>query len=276
MIREWIRTAAIAARNAALGSNLASLALITRPRQLVGYGSEALFLLDAMQQRRSLPERNVVDAIPGAPREVEIRLTGRGDAMWLGSVGSYHADLLGLLILCRVLEPRVVFEIGTFHGWSALHFALNTAADAEVFTLDLPPGSSEPKLKTTVVDRAFVREGSAVQRYAFSGSDLASKIRTLRGDSATFDFSPWHERVDLFFVDGAHSYEYVRSDTEHALRCLRPGGALAWHDFGRLGVNGVRQYLIELAASGLKINVVPGGSLAYAVDVNSSRLTAVP
>ena len=54
------------------------------------------------------------------------------------------------------------------------------------------------------------------------------------------------------------------------------GGALAWHDFGRLGVNGVRKYLIELAASGLKINVVPGGSLAYAVDVNSSRLAAVP
>lgn len=272
MLREWIRTGAIAARNVAFGSNLASLGLVTRPRRLVGYASEALFLLDAMEQRRMLPERNVIDSLADAPMDVEIRLTGRGDATWLGTIGSYQADLLGLLILCRVVHPRVVFEIGTFHGWSALHLAMNTAADAEIYTLDLPPGEAEPRLPTTVMDRAIGREGSTVRRYAFSGTDLEARIRTLRGDSATFDFSPWHRAVDLFFVDGAHSYDYVRSDTHQAFKCLRPGGAIAWHDFGRSGVNGVQRYLTELRARGVAVNVVPGGSLAYAVNVDTATL----
>lgn len=76
-------------------------------------------------------------------------------------------------------------------------------------------------------------------------------------------YSPWHGQVDFFFVDGAHSYEYVKSDTENALRCVREGGIIAWHDFGRRGVNGVSRLIGELAAEGQKIYVVPGGSLAY-------------
>jgi hypothetical protein len=36
--------------------------------------------------------------------------------------------------------------------------------------------------------------------------------------------------MDLIFVDGAHSYEYVKNDTVKGLEMLRPGGIIAWHD----------------------------------------------
>jgi predicted O-methyltransferase YrrM len=36
--------------------------------------------------------------------------------------------------------------------------------------------------------------------------------------------------MDLVFVDGAHSYEYVKNDTEKGWEMLRPGGIIAWHD----------------------------------------------
>jgi hypothetical protein len=94
--------------------------------------------------------------------------------------------------------------------------------------------------------------------------DIASKIQPLFGDSASFDYSPFIDRIDLFFIDGAHSYEYVRSDTLNALKCCRPGGVIAWHDFGRAGVNGVSRWLVEFSKQ-YPVFAVPGGSLAFCV-----------
>lgn len=265
MLFEWVRTAAIAARNIAVGSNLASSVLITRPRALVGYASESMFLLRAMRQHRGLPERQVYEVVPHRERDFTIALAECADSSWFGPVASFLVDLIALCTLCRLLEPRVVFEIGTLRGSSTLHLGLNSPEDAKVYTLDLPPGQQQFSLPATVSDVETARTGTSTTKYAFSGTDVERKIHTLHADSATFDFSPWHGQVDLFFIDGAHSYEYVRSDTERALACVRPGGALAWHDFGRAGVNGVSRYLTELAAGGLDVFVVPGGSLAYAV-----------
>lgn len=265
MIGEWMRAVGIAARNAVIGSNLASWRLLGRPTSFVRFASESMFLLDAMRQRRGFPERNVLERFPDGPRELSVRLDGRPDPPWLGPITSYLADLIALCQLCQVIQPRVVFEIGTFHGYSTLHLALNTPADAVVYSLDLPRDQPELALGATVMDVAIAREGVTTSTYAFSGREVESKIRLLQGDSATFDFTPWHGKVDFFFIDGAHSYDYVRSDSERALACVRPDGVIAWHDFGRSGVNGVRRCLRELGARGLEINAVPGGSLAYAV-----------
>jgi predicted O-methyltransferase YrrM len=95
--------------------------------------------------------------------------------------------------------------------------------------------------------------------------DLGDRIHRLFGDSATFDFSPFHNQVDLFFIDGAHSYQYVRNDTEKALPCVKKGGVIAWHDYGRCGINGVSRWLHELRDDGRVIQRVPGGSLAYMI-----------
>lgn len=36
---------------------------------------------------------------------------------------------------------------------------------------------------------------------------------------------------DLVFIDGTHTAEAVERDTKLALRCVRPGGFVAWHDW---------------------------------------------
>jgi hypothetical protein len=33
------------------------------------------------------------------------------------------------------------------------------------------------------------------------------------------------------FIDGAHSAEYLENDTALALRMVRPGGIIVWHDY---------------------------------------------
>jgi Methyltransferase domain len=94
--------------------------------------------------------------------------------------------------------------------------------------------------------------------------DAARKIHPLTGDSAEYDYSLYHGLVDLFFIDNAHSYEYVRSDTLNAMKCCHPGSVIAWHDFGRVGVNGVSRWLLEFSKQH-QVYSVRGGSIAFCV-----------
>lgn len=262
-----IHAAAIALRNVVLGGNLMSLPLLRHPSRFVGYVNEALFLHRALTGAHGLPQRNVFELFPDHD-SVSVQFGGlrpsslSGDT-WFHPIASYTADLVALCQLCQLLQPRRVFEIGTLRGYTTLHLALNTPPDARVFTLDLPPDRpAVPALQTTIVDDRHIRVHGAVERYFFDDTAAAGKISRLYGDSATFDYAPYAGTVDLFFIDGAHSYEYVRSDTLNALRCCHPGSVIAWHDFGRFGVNGVTRWLREFSRNHA-VYCVPGGSLAY-------------
>lgn len=254
----------VALRNLALGGNAAALSLVGDPRRMVHYVSESLFLRRALADRRGLPQRSVAQVL-GDPGEISLRLGCLNGDGWPPLLSSYTADMVSLCLLCRIVEPHVVFEIGTLHGYSSYHFALNTPAGANVYTLDLPRSGATPALRTTFMDDAHIGGSAGTYEYCFEQSDVAHKITCLEGDSATFDFAPYHQKVDLFFIDGAHSYDYVRSDSQRALACTRPGGVVAWHDFGRAGVNGVTRHLLELKREGHELYAVPGGSLAFMV-----------
>lgn len=176
---------------------------------------------------------------------------------------NYAKYVLYLALLGKVLFQRVAFEIGTLYGYTALLFALNTPPDTVVYTLDLPPDDScLPSLPTTVTDDAHIVAHARFTEYLYHINPAGKKAKQIYGDSAWFDFTPYHESVNLFFVDGAHSYEYVRSDSLNALACTRRGGVIVWHDYGRWGVNGVSRWLHEFAHTGKDIFRLPGSSLA--------------
>jgi Methyltransferase domain len=256
-----LREIGIVVRNTLLGVNLGSVtALVSEPRKAVYYATECRFLYRSIFSKGGLPQMPVWEAL--GVGQASVTLYGQAATGWgFGPVASFAADLISLCMLCQILKPRVVFEIGTFYGAGALHCAGN-APQAEVYTLDLPAAVG-PFLALTVSDRGFIKAHEESLHMEFEGMPEAERIHCLYGDSAAFDFSPFSGKVDLFFVDGAHSYEYVRNDTYRALNCCRPGGVIAWHDYGRVGFNGVSKWLHELAADGRSIYRVPGGSLAY-------------
>jgi hypothetical protein len=264
----WFTALLLAARNVVLGGNLISLGLWSQPRRLVNYANETLFLYRTFADQRGLPQKNVFEVLSASSDVLPIDIAvsapvwGPGEP-WLREIASYGADLISLCLLCRLLKPKVIFEIGTLRGYTAYHFALNTEPDARIFTLDLPAGGSlKPQLKTTLIDQMHI--GTTDRQFCFTGTPVAPKITCLYGDSAAFDFGPYQGQVDLFFIDGAHSFEYVRSDTLRALECCHPGSVIAWHDFGRMGVNGVTRWLVEFARS-QPVYAIPGGSLAFSV-----------
>ena len=262
-----IQLALAAARNVLMGGSPAALPLITRPYDLVRYTSEARFLQRAITHQRGLPEVPVIEALGRGPEEVhDLRFIAEA-LSWGSGVGSYVIDIMSLCAVCRLNQPRVYFEIGTLNGFTSYHAALNTPDSTRIYTLDLPPADTgrEVSLHVTAMDKVHIQSMDKTARLLFTGTPQESKITRLFGDSASFDYAPYRNQVDVFFIDGAHSYEYVRSDTLKALECCHAGSVVLWHDFGRVGVNGVSRWLLELRDAGAPVQVAPGGSLAYMI-----------
>jgi predicted O-methyltransferase YrrM len=184
--------------------------------------------------------------------------------------GNLTADELSVLaLLCQRLRPRALFEFGTFNGRTTLNLALNTPAEARVYTLDLPnPGHTI--LPTAADDGQFYlgRQSGELWRE----SPAAAKIEQLWADSAHFDEQPYRDRMDLVFVDGAHSYEYVRNDSAKALSMVRRDGVVVWDDYCAW-YPGVVRHLHELLER-RPVRHVAGTHLAILVGMGAADTLA--
>lgn len=182
---------------------------------------EMLTLGLEIQHRRKAPQRWVLDVFPGLrERPIEMGIVTYAQS----GMGPYEQYVLRGL--AEATDPRIIFEIGTFEGQTTLALAEATPR-ADIFTLDLPRGASVP--------HAVVHEAESVARDStgayFSATMAAARITQLRGDSRSFDFSPWFGKCDLVLVDGGHDYETAKSDTENALRLRSASGIIVWDDY---------------------------------------------
>ena len=165
-----------------------------------------------------------------------------------------NVSLLELVVinsLVKRFSPRAIFEIGTFDGRTALNMAANSVAEAKVYTLDLPDKEVEEAKKNPLGDIKFV--GKVSIGYKYKGTPHEEKITELKGDSAEFDYSLYHKKIDMVFIDGAHSYDYVSSDTENALKIVRGESIILWPDY-RPTCEGVTRFLNEYYSKGGMFN----------------------
>jgi len=136
------------------------------------------------------------------------------------SISLIEAAALSALI--QRTHAMRVFEFGTYKGVSTTQLALNLPDGGMVYTLDLP--ADHP------VYLSYSELASESGMQMLVPPDLSHKVTFLKEDSAQFDTTPYRGTMDLVFVDGYHSYEYIKNDTEKGLEMLRPGGVIAWHD----------------------------------------------
>lgn len=209
-------------------------------------------IVDPVADVRPIPAVDVLDICPGTQRWI---------LQSFPSVGASVSPMecAALAALARLVGAKRVFEFGTYKGVSTTQLALNVADDGMVFTLDLPedhPAYSLPIPKPE--ERQIAAEGG---KGILIPRDLLDRVTFLRSDSATFDESPYLGTIDLVFVDGAHSYEYVKNDTEKGWKMLRPGGVLAWHDC----VPSHRDVVKYIKESGFDATLVKGTALAFAI-----------
>jgi predicted O-methyltransferase YrrM len=136
-------------------------------------------------------------------------------------------DYEALAAIALRYRPARIFEIGTYLG---------VTSD---FLLALLP-------ECRVVSIAYVNPRLRLLGRRYNNSDLrreevGSRVHVerrprftqLHGDSHRLDAEALvreHGRFDLVFIDGDHSREGVRQDTELARRIAKPSGIIAWHD----------------------------------------------
>jgi hypothetical protein len=140
-----------------------------------------------------------------------------------------QAELFIVNVLARHRKARNIFEFGTFTGRSTYYFT-HATPETRVTTLDLPPGPGR-----TIPDVGLY----------FINSDREDRITQLLTDSRKFDPTPYEKKMDFIFVDGDHSYEGVKNDTEKAFKMLAPGGAILWHDYGASSDLGLVRFFVE-------------------------------
>lgn len=212
---------------------------------------------------RSIPLVDATELFEGLENEiVEI-----GQVLpWEGSSISAF-EVISLAAIIRHLKPNRIFEIGTSLGVTSYNLALNLPRDGELITLDLPPANEDGSEITTMFDvTASDSKMIYANRHArrFLNTPAGDRIKQLYGDSAVFDYTPYEKSCDVVFVDGSHAYQYVKSDTNTALRIIKPGGWIIWHDYN----NGffwpeVRRYL-KNSSSTMKIYRIKGTMFAIA------------
>jgi hypothetical protein len=164
-----------------------------------------------------------------------------------------------LVALMKSVQAKRVFEFGTYKGVSTTQMAMNLPSDGLIYTLDLPEKNGVnfalqiPKQS----ERAIAGEtgkGSLIPK------EFLHQIVFLKEDSARLNPGPFDETMDLVFVDGAHSSDYVRNDTEKGWRMLRNGGVIVWHDC----TPSHRDVVYYLHSFPQRICLVGGTTLAFA------------
>jgi predicted O-methyltransferase YrrM len=142
-----------------------------------------------------------------------------------------QVDLLYVAGIAKLRGCRRMFEFGTYQGRTTYHLTF-ASENPRVFSLNLPP-DKDPSVASFL--------GSW-----FKGTDRERFITQILEDSRSFDPAPYERQMDLVFVDGDHSYEAVKNDSEKALRMLAPGGIILWHDFAAK-TPGIVRYMKEFS-----------------------------
>jgi hypothetical protein len=157
-------------------------------------------------------------------------------------------DTVILLALAKLVQPRTIFEFGTFFGVQTFNLARNMP-ETKLFTLDLENLSQSQAIENDQ-DRFVSMTGvQGRSRLAFLGTPAEKRITRLFGDSNHFDFSKFTNQMDLVYVDGGHDFRTVKSDSENALGMRTTGRAscVAWHDYTNPVYPDLTRYLIDLS-----------------------------
>ncbi|MDZ7630122.1 MAG: class I SAM-dependent methyltransferase [Gemmatimonadaceae bacterium] len=166
----------------------------------------------------------------GPTLATEVAFVGCGPVVVPGGTTDGEAWILAVL----AKTATRMFEFGTCTGKTSYLWSRNASEDARIVTLTLAPEQRSEYVAASGDDRRdmrFALDESNFTEFLYSGTPEAARITQLFGDSKKFDESPYLGWADLVFVDGAHAESYVLSDTAKALRIVKPGGLILWHDY---------------------------------------------
>jgi hypothetical protein len=232
-----------------LNVNAIKLALV-RPSKLRNYLSHCMRRYEELAYK-GLPCRNP----PGPADNVTITIpsTHSGGGMTFN-------ELVVLARVTKAVDPKTIFEFGTYNGLSTAVFLLNASTDSRILTLDLPLDLREPQ-DSLPGDRNLIatRSLASIPR----GLGLRGYNQILC-DSMFFDPSPFVDSVDLGLIDGAHDLVHVQNDTIKMVSMMCETGVIFWHDYGGRSSLGPLSGYLENLGKRCQVYRIPDTNFAWA------------
>jgi predicted O-methyltransferase YrrM len=163
----------------------------------------------------SLPTRHLAELWPG--------IAGISATATIGTAHGWelpYAERAILVALVRYLQPKRIFEFGTFTGSTSCLLADASDENAVVHTIDLPEDQIPYARVRNIIGTNFI------------GNDTyKNRIKLHRADSKKFNYCSLKEKFDFIFIDASHEYEDVIMDNKNALNILAPEGLIVWDDY---------------------------------------------
>lgn len=156
-----------------------------------------------------------------------------------GNPGCSILETCLLIAAARIVNARRYFEFGTYLGRTSLNLMMNASPGSSLITLDLPAPIERPG---NVVETDCMNAHFAAGPMAFEGTIYEQRIKRVTADSRTWKYQGPKD-VDFVFIDGGHDVETLEADTDNAFRMLKPGGVIAWHDYGHPGFQPLTDWL---------------------------------
>lgn len=152
------------------------------------------------------------------PTEAELRARLVIPATVTTAVTAPEAEELG-----RLAFGRTVLELGAYHGFSTIVLA---SVAERVYSVDWHQGDDHAG-----VGDSFPTFMDTMRAYP----DAASRVTVYRGrfEDEVPKLAARGVEVDGAFLDGFHDEPSVSRDLALALTVVRPGGFIAFHDYGR-------------------------------------------
>lgn len=196
----------------------------------------------------------------GVSLEAEVKLLGRGHLNVPGGASDTESWILSVL----AKKAANIFEFGTCTGKTTYLLAANSPKDTKITSITLAPEQVSEYIASSndnPISIQDAKEESAFTEFIYNNTPEEKKIVQLFGDSKQFNEDEYIEAFDLIFVDGSHAYSYVVSDSQKALKMIKPGGLILWHDYrGPYEMKDVYKALNELSEK-IKLSRIPETSL---------------
>jgi predicted O-methyltransferase YrrM len=178
----------------------------------------------------------------------EVMLLGRMVFPWdykisYGSTPMQSVEnITSMGLLLNHYRPRRMLEIGTQAGLSAINWAMNNIELEKLVTLD--------------VQDIVTHNPMTLKMFKLLN------IEFVHTDSKRFREVWDQQKFDFIFIDGDHSYEGVKADSDLAFELIAPGGIIVWDDYRLRQYPGIHRHINQLART-YPIKNIEGSSLAY-------------
>lgn len=242
-------------------SNVAHLSLIDTPEAL------ATAAKNVRNGVLKLKPRVLFGAVEGSselPVDMQLHVPSSG----IGSITLLEAA--ALVSVLHLIQPRRVFEFGTFLGYSTALMLRNTSDQCEIISIDLGDASATYSEASRYSDAElrsddkknddylrFVQSAQGPRYLRGLSAAQVTRLKLLCGDSRLFDVggAGLGNAVDFIFVDGGHDTATIASDTRKALEMAGENGVIAWHDFDSKIHSDVTDFVQGFAADHLVFHV---------------------